>query len=65
MPWNIDKSPRCPAAKPWAVIGGASGDHLAGCHPTQDAARQQQKALYAAEDRDDPPVAYSLPVRRA
>ena len=53
MPWNIVKNDeRCPASKPFAVIGGASGNALFGCHATKDSAREQQKALYASEDRD-------------
>jgi hypothetical protein len=55
MPWDVKKDARCPASKPYGVVGGASGDRLAGCHPTQDAARKQQAALYAAEDRESDP----------
>jgi hypothetical protein len=59
MPWNVEKSTRCPADNPWAVIGGASGDRIAGCHPDPDAARQQQKALYANEEKSG--VMYTIP----
>jgi hypothetical protein len=54
MPWNVERTDRCPAGRPWGVIGGESGDDLRGCHPTQQAARQQQKALYAAEAKSQP-----------
>jgi len=48
MPWHIDKkSDRCPASKPFAVIGGRDDDHLAGCHATWDEAVDQLRALYA------------------
>jgi hypothetical protein len=50
MPYNIvPNSDKCPASKPFAVIGGRSGDDLFGCHATKESAREQQKALYAAE----------------
>jgi hypothetical protein len=61
MPWNVEQSDRCPADKPWAVIGGASGDHLAGCHPSKEKARAQQEALYAGEAKS----AYSTPTTKA
>jgi hypothetical protein len=59
MPWNVKKDDRCPAGKPWGVVGGSSGDRLAGCHPTADAAKKQQAALYVHEQKADVPV--SLP----
>jgi hypothetical protein len=77
MPWNITKDDRCPADKPYGVVGGASGNHLAGCHPTKAKARAQQSALYANEANSDedpdvqksehppPPVAYSTPPTQA
>ena len=63
MPWKIAKDARCPASKPFGVVGGSSGDRLAGCHPTEDAAKAQMAALYAAEDNSSraDPVMYSLP----
>ena len=52
MPWNIVKNDeRCPASKPFAVIGGSTGNALFGCHATKDSAREQQKALYASGER--------------
>ena len=60
MPWDIKKDARCPASKPYGVVGGSSGDRLAGCHETEDSAREQQKALYAAENRDEP-VMFTTP----
>jgi hypothetical protein len=64
MPWNVSKTDRCPASKPWGVMGGSTGDRLAGCHPTEDAAKQQQAALYAQESKADT-VCYSLPTSLA
>lgn len=55
MPWSIRKDERCPADKPWGVVKDAD-DSLEGCHPTEDAARQQQAALYASEDREELPM---------
>jgi hypothetical protein len=60
MPWNIKKDARCPASKPYGVVGGSSGDRLAGCHPSEDAAKAQMAALYAAENRVED-VMYTLP----
>ena len=64
MPWDIKKDSRCPASKPYGVVGGSSGDKLAGCHPSEDAAREQQKALYAAENRAET-VTYTTPTTEA
>jgi hypothetical protein len=51
MPWNIvEGDDRCPAGKPYAVIGGRSGNGLFGCHDTKESARKQQQALYAQAD---------------
>jgi hypothetical protein len=73
MPWNVVKGDdRCPGGKPYAVVGGAGGNKLFGCHPDKDSARRQQQALYAQADdtkgcppmdtqRDDYPVAYTTP----
>jgi hypothetical protein len=64
MPWNIVKSDeRCPASKPYAVVGGRSGNALFGCHDTKESAQNQQKALYsqADDERADPPVCYTVP----
>lgn len=44
MPWSIEQGHGCPADKPWAVVGP---NGRKGCHPTEAAAREQQKALYA------------------
>jgi hypothetical protein len=59
MPWKITSDGRCPADKPYGVVGGSSGDHLAGCHPNLDAAKAQLSALYANEAKSE--VMYSLP----
>jgi hypothetical protein len=53
MPWKVTQTDRCPASKPWGVVGGSTGDRLAGCHPTQDAARKQQAALYVHESKGE------------
>ena len=51
MPFNVvSNDSRCPASKPYAVIGGQSGHDLFGCHPDKDSARRQQQALYAQVD---------------
>jgi hypothetical protein len=39
----------CGAAKPWAVVKDDDGT-IAGCHPTEMAAKRQIAALYANED---------------
>lgn len=52
MPWSVDKDDRCPADKPWAVTNKDT-NRLVACHPSQDAARQQQKALYANVPESD------------
>lgn len=55
MPWSIKRDDRCPADKPWGVFKDAD-DSLEGCHATEVAAKQQQAALYASEDREEPPM---------
>jgi len=53
MPFIIEKTDQCPVSKPYGVfteVGGHGTNkkgRLHGCHPTSDAARAQQKALYA------------------
>jgi hypothetical protein len=72
MPWNVvHNDDRCPAGKPYAVVGGRSGNDLFGCHTDKESARTQQQALYASAadtKADDPgcpqmdtPPCYSLP----
>jgi hypothetical protein len=47
MPYSIKQNDsRCPAGKKWSVVNSDTGD-LKGCHPDEDSARKQQKALYA------------------
>ena len=56
MPWHIDKSSRCAASKPWAVIKDADGS-VVGCHPTKAAAQKQLAALnvnVASQGRETP-----------
>jgi hypothetical protein len=65
MPWNVKKTDRCPSSKPWGVIGGKTGDYLAGCHPDRESGLQQAKALYANDPgptkKSEEPVMYSTP----
>ena len=50
MPWKISKGHAgCPPSRPYAVVGGASGNRVAGCHSSRVKAIKQQRALYAAE----------------
>jgi HK97 family phage prohead protease len=48
MPWHVSRSDECPASKPWAVVRD-SDNEVEGCHETEEAAKKQQAALYAAE----------------
>lgn len=48
MPWEVEKSPDCPADTPWAVIKESNGE-VVGCHDTEEAAEAQLSALYANE----------------
>lgn len=50
MPWHAAESSECPASKPWAVIKDADGT-VAGCHETEQAAKDQIRALYAKEGK--------------
>jgi HK97 family phage major capsid protein/HK97 family phage prohead protease len=50
MPWSIKKDDRCPTDKPWGVVKDTDNE-LEGCHPSEAAAKKQQAALYANEDR--------------
>lgn len=50
MPWSILKDDRCPASKPYGVVKDDDNE-LEGCHPSQEAAKKQQAALYANEGR--------------
>lgn len=51
MPWHVDKSDRCPASKPWAVIKDSDGSVTA-CHTSRGAALAQLAALYAQEGKE-------------
>lgn len=48
MPWHTDRSTKCPASKPYAVIKDSDGT-IQGCHATRAAALTQMAALYAQE----------------
>ena len=50
MPWHVAKTSKCSASKPWGVIKDADGK-VVGCHPTEDKAKDQLKALYANEPK--------------
>jgi hypothetical protein len=46
MPYSVSKDAEaCPASRPWAVKNQQTGK-LHGCHPTKEAAKKQQAALY-------------------
>lgn len=49
MPWDVHMTDACPAGRPWAVRNTDNG-HIHGCHPSRNAAVQQQRALYASEN---------------
>jgi len=51
MPWMIQKSDQCPAARPYAVIKESDGS-VEGCHESQEAAEKQVAALYSAEGEE-------------
>jgi hypothetical protein len=53
MPYVVRTDSRCPASRPWGVVNQATGE-LHGCHPSEEHARSQQRALYAAEDAARP-----------
>ncbi len=54
MPFVVQKTSQCPASKPYGVFtetahgSGKTRGYPHGCFPTEDAAREQQKALYAS-----------------
>ena len=48
MPYVVKRDDRCPVSRPWGVSNEKTGK-LHGCHPSKDAGREQQKALYANE----------------
>jgi len=51
VPYRIVKdADYCPASKPFGVTGGSTGDKKFGCHETEEQAKQQMAALYAAEN---------------
>jgi hypothetical protein len=49
MPYTVSKGHGCPDSKPWAVVKETDGSRM-GCHPSAEAARKQQAALYANEN---------------
>lgn len=51
MPWEVRAgSPKCPQARPYAVIKSGTGE-LEGCHETEAKAQAQVAALYASEGK--------------
>lgn len=48
MPYDIGKSKKCPASRPWAVTKKTDGSLLA-CHETEAKASGQVSAVYASE----------------
>lgn len=51
MPWHVAKTAKCPASKPWGVIKD-SDDSVAGCHPTEEKAKDHMAALYANDSAE-------------
>lgn len=47
MPYDVRKDSQCKASMPWAVV--KDDGTVMGCHETQEAAQEQQRALYANE----------------
>jgi HK97 family phage prohead protease len=52
VPYEVKKSDECPESKPWACLNSESGEVM-GCHESQEAAEEQQAALYAQEGNMD------------
>jgi HK97 family phage prohead protease len=48
MPWAVQKDDRCPTSRPWGVSKDDDNE-LEGCHESEEAAKAQQRALYARE----------------
>lgn len=48
MPWDVEQTGECPASRPWGVVRRTDGQ-IEGCHATEEAAREQQAALYVSE----------------
>jgi ATP-dependent protease ClpP protease subunit len=48
VPYSIEQTEACPAAKPFGVTKDSDGS-LMGCHVSREAAQQQVAALYASE----------------
>lgn len=46
MPYEVQRTDRCPTNRPFGVVNPESG-RLHGCHDTEESARRQQAALYA------------------
>lgn len=54
MPYRVEQDhPDCGADTPWAVVKEADNE-LMGCHESEAAALEQQAALYAEENDDEP-----------
>jgi 2'-5' RNA ligase len=54
MPYRVEQDhPDCGADTPWAVVKEGDGE-LMGCHESEAAALEQQAALYAEENDDEP-----------
>ena len=61
VPYRIEQDhPDCGADTPWAVVKEMT-DELMGCHDTEEAARAQQAALYAADGELPPETAARHP----
>ncbi len=49
MPWSVKKGGGTCASDEWGVIKDGDGS-TEGCHSTEEAAKDQQAALYASEN---------------
>jgi HK97 family phage prohead protease len=49
MPWSVSKDDRCPTSRPFGVVKDDDNE-LEGCHESEEAAKAQQRALYAREE---------------
>lgn len=50
MPYDVVKTSRCPAGKPWGVVKSTGDRKLLGCHETKAEAESQRRAVEANEN---------------
>lgn len=51
MPWDVKKTPSCPASKPFGVFKKSTGELGGRCHESRAKALAQMRALYASENK--------------